>query len=96
MTSIYDDDDYVMSGPASSTSQARLRPVQHNGLAGAGVPTAATLDALEAMEAGLGPAPPPPNGSSPDGSEGGTRTRRWSGWRGTADPNAAPDDTISC
>lgn len=66
------------SGPASNTSQVRLRPVLTNGLGGAAMPTAATLDALEAMEAGLGP--PGPNGGSPNGSDG-TRARRWQGWR---------------
>lgn len=71
---------------AGSVSQTRMQPSAGGLPAGVVVPTAASLDALEAMEAGL----PPPSGGAGGGSgEGlggaadGKRSRRFRGWRGT-------------
>ena len=70
---------------AGSVSQTRMQPSVGGLPAGAVVPTAASLEALEAMEAGL----PPPSGGAADGSDGGLagaaggkRPRRFRGWRG--------------
>ena len=76
---------------AGSVSQTRMQPVE-GGLHGAALPTAATLAALEAMEAGMHPgggAGAGPGEAGGDGPAEPRRTRRFRGWRGACSPNSS-------